>query len=473
VHLSRWFRVCFLAAVSLFIASSNLSAQSVKPNIVYILVDNWGWGDISIQGSTVQTPSIDQLAREGLRLTNFNVENQCTPTRSAIHTGRLPIRSGTQKVPNPGDPNGMAPWEYTIAELLSDSGYSTALYGKWHIGDIDGRLPNDQGYDEWWGVMASAFDAAYTNTAQFDPKIYSVPHIWAGKKGEKSKPVKPFNLSNRGTTDREVVEKTVAYIEAHAKEKNPFYIYMALTNIHPPFIPHPDFAGKSKAGVYADIQMEVDYNVGQVLAAIKKVGIEKNTIVILSGDNAAGEDTDDGGSNGPWRGGLSTGYEGGIRTVGMIRWPEKIKPRVSDEIISSLDWYATLATIIGEKQRIPTDRPMDSIDQSQFILGKNEKSNREHVITYVGNNVYAVKWRNLKVHFITAESTFSEIKRHTFPQVYDIKNDPDEKRELWKAEGFAHTWVMKPVMEILGAKAASMKKFPNIQPGEAFKGYKR
>jgi len=334
-------------------------------------------------------------------------------------------------------------------------------------------LPNDQGYDEWWGVMASAFDAAYTSTAQFDPKVYPAPHIWAGKKGEKSKPVKPFNLSNRGTTDREVVEKTVAYIEARAKKKNPFYIYMALTNIHPPFIPHPDFTGKSKAGVYADIQMEVDYNVGQVLAAIKKAGIEKNTIVILSGDNAAGEETDDGGSNGPWRGGLSTGYEGGIRTVGMVRWPEKIKPRVSDEIISSLDWYVTLATMIGEKQRIPTDRPMDSIDQSQFILGKHQKSNREHVITYVGNNVYAVKWRNMKVHFITAESTFSEVKQHTFPQVYDIKNDPDEKRELWKAEGFAHTWVMKPIMEILGAKAASMKKFPNIQPGEEFKGYKR
>jgi len=130
MNLSRWFSVFFLATLSLFIATSKLSAQSGKPNIVYILVDNWGWGDVSIQGSTVQTPSIDQLAREGLRLTNFNVENQCTPTRSAIHTGRLPIRSGTQKVPNPGDPNGMAPWEYTIAELLSDSGYATALYGK-------------------------------------------------------------------------------------------------------------------------------------------------------------------------------------------------------------------------------------------------------------------------------------------------------------------------------------------------------
>ncbi len=465
-------RAFFCAAFLLSCVVSFASADAAnKPNIVYILVDNWGWGDISIQGSTVQTPKIDQLAREGLRLTNFNVENQCTPTRSAIHTGRLPIRSGTQKVPNPGDANGMAPWEYTIAEYLSDAGYNTALFGKWHIGDIDGRLPNDQGYDEWWGIKASAFDAAYTSTAQFDPKVYPVPYIWSGKKGEKSKKETPFDLENRGTTDRAIVEKTIAYIAAHARKDNPFYVYAAFSNIHPPFIAHPDIAGKSGAGVYADIQMEVDDHVGRILAAIKGAGIEDDTIVILSGDNAAGEDAGDGGSNGPWRGGLSTGYEGGIRTVGMIRWPGRIKPRVSDEIVASLDWYATLAHMIGESKRIPSDRPIDSIDQSKFILGEQEKSNREHVITYVGNEVYAVKWRTLKVHFITAASTFATIQRHTFPQVYDIKNDPDEKDELWQAQGFAHTWVMKPVMTVLGVKAISMKKFPNIQPGQDFKGY--
>ena len=120
-----------------------------QPNVIYILVDNWGWGDIALQGGSVPTPRIDDLAAQGTRFTNFNVQNQCTPTRSAIHTGRLPIRSGTQKVPAPGEPQGMAPWEYTIAELLSDEGCATAMYGIWHIGDSDGRLPNDQGYDEW------------------------------------------------------------------------------------------------------------------------------------------------------------------------------------------------------------------------------------------------------------------------------------------------------------------------------------
>lgn len=404
-------------------------------------------------------------------MTNFNVQNQCTPTRSAIHTGRYPIRSGTQKVPNPGDPNGMAPWEYTIAELFSDAGYATAMFGKWHIGDIDGRLPNDQGYDQWYGLKSNAFEAAYTATPQWDPAVYPVPYIWQGKKGDKSTKVKPFDMNNRGLIDREVVNKSVAYIAQQAQAKKPFYTYIALTNIHPPFIPHPEFVGKSKAGAYADIQMEVDHHIGMVLKAIDKAGIADNTIVVLTGDNAAGEDTDEGGSNGPWRGGLSTGYEGGTRTVGMIRWPGKIAPRVSDEIVSDLDWYPTLAAMTGEQKRIPSDRPIDGVNQAAFFTGQQDKSNREHIITFVGNDVFAVKWRNMKTHFFTAESTFAPIVQHTFPQMYDIKNDPDEKRELWKAEGFSHSWVMAPVMKLLGEMQNSMARYPNIAPGAEFEGY--
>ncbi|MFC2094356.1 arylsulfatase [Bacteroidota bacterium] len=447
-----------------------------KPNIVYILVDNWGWGDISVQGSTVPTPRIDEFSSEGTRFTNFNVQNQCTPTRSALHTGRLPVRSGTQKVPAPGEPQGMAPWEYTIAELLSDAGYATALYGKWHIGDKDGRLPNDQGYDEWYGTKESAMEASYTSTPQFDPEVFPIPHIWAGKKGDKSYKVKEFNLESRAVLDSEIVDMTISFIKTQTSENKPFYIYTALTQIHPPFIPQPGFHGKSKAGVYADIQMQVDYNVGKILDAIKDVGIEKNTIVILTGDNAAGEQSEDwvgeGGSNGPWRGGLSTGYEGGMRTPGMVCWPGQIPSgKVTDEIFADLDWYPTIAHLIGEENRIPTDRPIDGINQSNFLLGKQEKSNREYVITYVGDDVFSVKWRSLKVHFYTAEGTFAPIVQPTFPQVFDIKNDPGETRELWSSEGYSHLWVMKPIMEILTEKIISMKKYPNIKPGQDFNGY--
>jgi len=156
----------------------------------------------------------------------------------------------------------------------------------------------------------------------------------------------------------------------------------------------------------------------------------------------------------------------------MLRWPTKIAAgRVSDEIVSDLDWFATLAHLVGEEDRIPNDRPYDGVSQADFLLGRQEKSGREYVVTYVGDRVFAVKWRSLKVHFFTAESTFSPIVEHTFPQVYDIKNDPDEKRELWKEEGYAHLWVMKPVMGILTNLNASMERYPNIRPGQEFSGY--
>jgi arylsulfatase len=139
--------------------------------------------------------------------------------------------------------------------------------------------------------------------------------------------------------------------------------------------------------------------------------------------------------------------------------------------VSVLDVYPTLATLAGEADRIPTDRPIDGLDQSAFLLGAQDNSNREYVVTYVGDSVFAVKWRDMKVHFFTAEATFSEIKRHTFPQVYNIKEDPAEQFELWGNEGFSHAWVMTPVTKILGDLAASMVEYPNIQPGQEFDGY--
>jgi arylsulfatase len=127
--------------------------------------------------------------------------------------------------------------------------------------------------------------------------------------------------------------------------------------------------------------------------------------------------------------------------------------------------------MVGEQNRVPTDRPIDGIDQSDFLLGNKETSNREYIVTYVGDRVFAVKWRTLKVHFYTAEGTFAPIVEHTFPQVFDIKNDPGETRELWQAEGYSHLWVMKPVMDILGGLAVSQQRYPNIKPGQDFSGY--
>jgi arylsulfatase len=467
-----------LVASFLLLAGSVASAQD-RPNIVYILVDNWGWGDISIQGSTVPTPRIDAFAAQGLRLTNFNVQNQCTPTRSALHTGRLPIRSGTQKVAAPGEPDGMAPWEYTIAELLSDSGYATALFGKWHLGSRVGRMPNDQGYDEWWGINEGSNAAAYTSTPQFDPAVAEVPHFWTGTKAQPSTTVRPFDAEAKASMDRESVERATAFIAARAAEGRRFFTYVGFTHFHPPWGVHPDFRGRSKAGIYADTKMEVDHNVGLILDAVDDAGVADDTIVILTGDNGAANypspglvTGEVGGNNGPWRGGLSTAYEGGMRTPAMIRWPGKIAAGgVTDEIVADLDWLPTIAHLIGEGARIPTDRPIDGIDQSEFLLGRRDKSAREHVVTYVGDRVFAVKWRTLKVHFFASEGTHSLVQSYTFPQVYDIKEDPGELFELWGNEGYAHAWVMGPVSKILADLAASMEQYPNLRPGQDFGGY--
>jgi arylsulfatase A-like enzyme len=471
------FRILFVLLA--FLCVTSFAFAQDKPNIVYILVDNWGWGDLSIQGSTVPTPRIDALAAEGMRLTNFNVQNQCTPTRSALHTGRLPIRSGTQKVPAPGEPDGLALWEYTIAELLSDAGYTTTLNGKWHIGSKPGKMPNDQGYDEWWGINEGSNAAGYTDTPQFDPSVAEVPHIWQGVKGKPSTKVRIYDKPAKRTLDRETTERTIAFIKKNAKAKKSFFTYVGFTHFHPPWGVHPDFENKSKAGIYADTKMEVDYNIGQILDAIKDAGVEENTIVILTGDNGAanypspGVATGEvGGSNGPWRGGLSTAYEGGMRTPAILRWPINIPAgKVSDEIFADLDMYPTIANLIGEQNRIPTDRPIDGINQKGFLLGKQEKSNREYVVTYIGDKVAAVKWRNMKVHFFAFEGTHSILQQYTFPQVFDIKEDVKESFELWGNEGYVHAWVMGPVMKILTEQQSSMKKYPNIKPGQNFKGY--
>lgn len=156
----------------------------------------------------------------------------------------------------------------------------------------------------------------------------------------------------------------------------------------------------------------------------------------------------------------------------MIRWPGNIPAgKVSDEIVADLDIYPTIANLIGAQDRIPTDRPIDGINQEDFLLGKQEKSNREYVVTFVGDEVYAVKWRNMKIHFAATEGTHSVVQRYTFPQVFDIKEDPKESFELWGNEGYVHAWVMGPVTKILAEVQVSMQEYPNIKPGQEFTGY--
>ncbi len=232
-------------------------ATGARPNIVFVLADNVGWGDFSCYGGSVPTPRIDKLASEGIRFNNYTIEAQCTPTRSAIITGRQSVRCGTYTVMPGQGKNGLAPWEYGIAKLLSDSGYATSMWGKWHLGDTEGRLPTDQGFDEWWGYRNSVDEAGYSSYAAFrvaaKARGVQLPKIWEGKKGQKSVAVADLDLKIRPLLDEMIVEKANDYIKRAAKGDRPFFTYVALSHIHPPEKAHPDFdqTDPARLGMYA------------------------------------------------------------------------------------------------------------------------------------------------------------------------------------------------------------------------------
>ena len=280
-----------------------MSAQ--KPNILFMLTDNLGYGELGVYGGGATrgapTPRIDKLASEGLRLTNMNMEAQCTPSRSAILTGRYAIRSGTHSVPFGGIVDGLTQWEVTMAESLSDVGYATALYGKWHLGSQNGRLPNDQGFDEWYGIPRTTDEALWPTAAGYSPSVMPPEQIMEGRKGQKSLELKVYDLDQRRIIDAEITRRTVAFMERQTQARKPFFAYATLTQPHLPTLPNPAFAGKTGNGDWADMLAEMDANVGQMLDAVDRLGIRDNTIVMFSSDNGPEFVRPYDGWPGPWR----------------------------------------------------------------------------------------------------------------------------------------------------------------------------
>jgi arylsulfatase A-like enzyme len=480
-------------------AKPPLAPDKSKPNIVFILVDNVGWGDFSVYGGTTPTPRIDQLAREGIRFNNYNVEAQCTPTRSAIMTGRHPVRSGTSSVvPPTTGPEGLNPWEYTVAELLSDAGYATALYGKWHLGNIQGRLPNDQGFDEWWGIPNSWDEAGYSSYPLFDGLVKEVqkkkgleldlpPHILAGRKGQPSKPVMDLDMKVRPIVDGQyLIPKTVDYIKRQAAAKKPFFVYLGYSEMHPPVACNPEFVDKSpnRGGLYADCMAEMDFRTGQVLDAIKQAGIDNDTIVVFSSDNGplglSGGMAAGGGSSGPWRGNFfQTPWEGSMRTAAIVRWPGHFPAGVvTDEMLASVDWLPTLASLGGASNRVPKDRPIDGHDASAFLLGKSPTTGRESYLFFGPDaQLMSIKWRYYKMVLRYVEDPATSAANRgfitpQFPMFFDLSSDPHEDFNLWTTT-MTMGWVAKPMGEVAAAFEKSVKQYPNIKPGEIFNGYRK
>lgn len=440
------------------------SNKSRHPNIVLILADNLGWGELGCYGGGVlrgaPTPRIDALAAEGLRLTNFNVESDCVPTRSALMTGRHPIRTGALQSVPAGLPQGIVPWEVTLAQLLSAQGYATAIHGKWHLGDRPGRYPTERGFDEWYGIPRTTNESMFTSTPGYDPQVVPLPYVMEGRRAEPVKTVAVYDLEMRRRIDSELVERSADFIRRQAGASRPFFAYVPLTQLHYPTLPHRDFSGRTGAGDFADSLAEMDHRVGEIVDGVGTLGIAGDTVFIFASDNGPEFRRPWRGTAGPWTGTYHTAMEGALRVPFMIRWPGKVPPgRVSNEIVHITDLYATLARIAGAA--VPADRPVDGVDQLDFFCGRQPKSGREGFVYYIKQELRAAKWRDWKMHIVWEPEPNSGANHLETPWIFNVMQDPKEETEL----SVQASWVRRPLRLLIENFQESLKRHPPIPPG--------
>ena len=436
-----------------------------KPNIVFIMADNLGWGELGCYGGGslrgAPTPRIDELAEDSLRLTNYNVESDCVPTRAALMTGRQAIRTGAFQSLPPGVPQGLTRWEILLPELLKKTGYATAHFGKWHLGDIQERMPSARGFDEWYGLPRTLNEAFFTTTVGYDPEVVPKPYLMEGKAGEESVNLGEFNLETRRLIDAEVVERSVKFMRKNVGAGTPFFLYAPTTQMHFPNLAHPDFVGKTGFGEMADSLAELDHRVGQLIDEVDALGIRDNTVFVMSSDNGPEFRDPWRGTAGFWRGTYHTAMEGGLRAPFIIRWPGYISAGVvSDEIVHVSDMYTTLATIGGACDHIPTDRPVDGKDMTKFFCGKS-KSPREGLVYYIKQDMRAVKWRDWKLHYYWEPEVNQSKGKLESPMLFHLVQDPKEETNI----AMGNNWALGPIHKLVAEFNQSLKDFPPIPPG--------
>jgi arylsulfatase len=457
-----------LFCLAVAVCASPLHAEpesSSKPNIVLVLMDNFGYGEIGVYGGGVlrgaATPRIDSLADEGMWLTNYNVEAECVPSRAALMTGRYGIRTRLQKDGTPRDIwYGITKYEYTMAEMLSDAGYATGIFGKWHLGDTEGRYPTDQGFDEWYGIPRSSDRAFWPDGGTFVEGAHpsaTFTRVMSGKRGEKPEELDVYGRAKRTTIDREITDHAIDFIKRKAKAKQPFFAFLPYTQTHEPVDPHPDYKGRTGNGSFADVLAQTDAYVGDLLDTIDKLGLKDNTLFIFTSDNGREGIPRSFGFTGPWRGGMFSPYEGSLRVPFLIRWPGKIPARsTSNEIVHAVDLFVTLAKWVGGT--VPRDRTLDSADQTGFLMGKSDKSARESVMIYIGNDLFGVKWRNWKMLLKEIDEDSYAIKTNAYPTFYNLLVDP--KEEVPELNYLSDTWVDYPLYQVLEDFQASLEEDP-------------
>ena len=460
--------------LALLIAAGVLSTASAHivraqpagpPNIVIILADDLGYGDLGAFGSpNIRTPRLDAMAAEGQKWTNFYVQPVCSPSRAALLTGRLPIRSGmfgvaqgnAPKVLRDNAAQGLPLGEITIAEVLKPKGYATAILGKWHLGQLPEFLPNRQGFDYWFGLpfshdmrMTAPRNDGYNTAAYYDPKpeYWDVPLMRNGQVIER--PVDHTTLTKRYT------EEAVRFIDAN--RAHPFFLYFAHSMPHIPLARSADYVGHSAAGTYGDVIEEIDWSAGQVLDALRKAGIERNTLVVFTSDNGPWLPfKTHGGLAGPLKEGKGTTWEGGVRTPAIFWWPGTVRPAVVTDMGSAMDLFVTAAKLGGAEP--PRDRVIDGVDLRPAFSGG--RSPRQLLYYYWDNELRAIRKGNYKAHFITSGAYGEGEARtvHNPPLLFNLADDPGERFDI----AATHPDVVADLLKEAAAHRATVTPAPPL-----------
>ena len=415
-------------------AMTGLESEPItKPNIIIILADDLGWGDIGLNGAAlISTPNIDRIGREGIRLTNFYAgANVCTPSRAALLTGRYPIRSGMQHVIHPQSNDGLPQSEITLPEVLRDAGYATGMVGKWHLGHTDEFWPTMHGFDAFFGVP-------YSN----DMKPFD---LYRHKTIVES-PADQTELTNR------YAASAVEFIKAN--KERPFFLYYAETFPHIPLFVPPEATEVSRAGMYGDVVEHLDKGVGVILKALDDADIADNTIIIITSDNGPWFEGDPG-SLRDRKGGT---HEGSFRVPFLARWPDGITPgQTSDEMAMNIDLLPTLAKIAGGI--VPTDRIIDGRDIYP-VMQSAASTPHETLFFFNGNDIAAARDGRFRLTLASYYRTFEvPFERFGKPLLFDLQNDPQERFSYVRENPDVYTKLLSSI-NALRDETESLRKEP-------------
>jgi len=448
--------MCFLLGVPCVMLASATARAAERPNLVMIFIDDMGYGDIGPYGSTLnETPNLDTMATQGMKLTSFYAAPVCSASRAQLMTGSYAPRVSVPGVFFPAARNGLNPAEHTVAEYLKDLGYATICVGKWHLGDQPEFLPTRQGFDGYLGIPYSN-DMGRTS-AETGKRVH--PLVRDGEVAELLE-----NEDQRRIT-RLYTEEAVKFIETNKDQ--PFFLYLPHTAMHVPLYPHEDFVGTSDNGKYGDWIAEVDWSVGQVLDTLRRLKLEKNTLVLFTSDNGPwASKGKNGGVSGPLRGSKGGTFEGGVREPTIAWWPGKIEAgSVCDAVAGTTDVLPTFVSLAGGKPR--DDVKIDGKDISPLLLGKTTESPHEAWFYYNGRRLKAVRcgpWK-LALHGQSLGMGIGnqpeEVKRGG--RLYNLDEDIGETTDV----ADEHPEVvarLKKLAEAMAADIGDGKSGPGVRP---------